>query len=103
MTAGRWERVKVAFESARTLSAADRQECLHVPTASDPEIAEEIHGLLAAYGESESFLATAGCALLEIRQGPVQIASRNLHVTQEAGPSAARRRFGRQPLQVAAE
>ena len=60
MTAGRWERVKVAFEEARTLSGAARQQYLHSLTASDPEIAEELRGLLAAYGESESFLATAG-------------------------------------------
>jgi len=60
MTAGRWERVKVAFELARTMSGAEREEYLHVLTASDPEIAEELRGLLAAYGESESFLATAG-------------------------------------------
>jgi serine/threonine protein kinase len=60
MTAGRWERVKVAFEEARTLESAARQQYLQALTSSDPEIAQELRGLLAAYGESESFLATAG-------------------------------------------
>lgn len=52
MTAGRWERVKVAFEEARTLDDAARQQYLRDLSSSDPEIAEELCGLLAAYDNS---------------------------------------------------
>jgi TolB-like protein/tetratricopeptide (TPR) repeat protein/predicted Ser/Thr protein kinase len=60
MTAGGWERVKVAFEVARTMNGAGRQEYLLALSSSDPEIVEDLRGLLAAYNESASFLATEG-------------------------------------------
>jgi len=60
MTAGRWERVKAAFEAAREMNGAERQKYFESLSASDPEIVEELRGLLAAYIDSEAFLATAG-------------------------------------------
>ena len=50
----------MAFEEARTLDAAARGHYLQTLGSRDPEIVEEVSGLLAAYGVSESFLATEG-------------------------------------------
>ena len=59
MTAGRWQRMKIAFETARATTGDTRQQYLASLSQSDPEIVAELRDLLAAYDESESFLATA--------------------------------------------
>ncbi len=58
MTVQQWQRVKETFEKARDLSASGQDEFLRALGASDPEIVDELRALLAAYHESESFLAT---------------------------------------------
>jgi len=54
MTAERWQRVKQVFETARTLTGADRERVL-VDTG-DLDLAREVRALLAAYDESQDFM-----------------------------------------------
>jgi serine/threonine protein kinase/Tol biopolymer transport system component/tetratricopeptide (TPR) repeat protein len=66
VTAERWELVKNLFESALTVSVADRASFLHRQCADDEEVRREVASLLESLDESGRFLESPLISVKEV-------------------------------------